>query len=93
MQQDLKCPNCSCFILKKHVGTLLNSIETSVPCPFPLPVSQLISLESMYQFENIGFLKSDPNQKHIDVRYLICADCDYGPLGYQVNQELVIASF
>lgn len=45
------------------------------------------SLSDMYMFENIGFSKIPPPTKHQhesagDFRYLCCAVCEAGPLGY-----------
>lgn len=34
-------------------------------------------VKSIYTFENIGFLNTYQNSK-----YLICADCERGPIGY-----------
>ena len=34
-------------------------------------------VEDMYHFENVGFSKAVNN-----VKYLICADCEMGPIGY-----------
>ncbi|KAJ1348908.1 hypothetical protein KIN20_004315 [Parelaphostrongylus tenuis] len=34
-------------------------------------------VKDMYDFENVGFTKSDEG-----VKYLVCADCEYGPIGF-----------
>ncbi|XP_068625153.1 guanine nucleotide exchange factor MSS4 homolog [Battus philenor] len=39
--------------------------------------SQFYHVENMYTFENIGFTHTVANHK-----YLSCADCDAGPVGY-----------
>lgn len=36
-------------------------------------------VEDMFTFENIGFSNSVG-----DLKYLICADCEMGPVGYHV---------
>ncbi|KAJ2940904.1 hypothetical protein O0L34_g10165 [Tuta absoluta] len=40
-------------------------------------VKEFFHVESMYTFENIGFTHTVANTK-----YLSCADCDAGPVGY-----------
>ncbi|CAG5054931.1 unnamed protein product [Parnassius apollo] len=40
-------------------------------------INQFYHVENMYTFENIGFTHTVANHK-----YLSCADCDAGPLGY-----------
>ena len=41
---------------------------------------QWFVVDDMFEFENIGFTKSVDNDT---IKYLICADCEVGPLGYQ----------
>ncbi|CAG8442412.1 13673_t:CDS:2 [Ambispora gerdemannii] len=58
-------------------------------CPQPLCRSFILRqniglqpywrLTEMMDFENIGFLKTI---ELTGIKYLICADCDFGPLGY-----------
>jgi len=40
-------------------------------------VSQFYRVEDMFDFDNIGFTNTVENKK-----FLSCADCDVGPLGY-----------
>lgn len=40
-------------------------------------INEYFHVENMYIFENIGFTHPVDNYK-----YLICADCDAGPVGY-----------
>lgn len=40
-------------------------------------VNEFYHVENMYTFENIGFTHTVDNYK-----YLSCADCDAGPVGY-----------
>ncbi|KPJ20747.1 PREDICTED: guanine nucleotide exchange factor MSS4 homolog [Papilio xuthus] len=40
-------------------------------------INQFYHVENMYTFENIGFTHTVANHK-----YLSCADCDAGPVGY-----------
>lgn len=42
------------------------------------PMEDYWEVASMYTFENIGFSHSVDN-----VKYLICADCEMGPIGFQ----------
>ena len=39
-------------------------------------------VEDMFQFENVGFSKSVD-----DTKYLICADCEIGPIGWHKITE------
>lgn len=41
-------------------------------------------VKNMYSFENIGFLNTLDNKK-----YLICADCERGPVGYHDVQTQI----
>lgn len=40
-------------------------------------IKEFFHVENMYTFENIGFTHTVANYK-----YLSCADCDSGPVGY-----------
>ena len=40
-------------------------------------LSQFYRVEDMFDFDNVGFSKTVDNMK-----YLICADCEAGPIGY-----------
>lgn len=60
---------------------------TSKASPLVLQETKKVwCLHDMYQFENIGFSKIPPPSNHQqsagDFRYLCCAACDAGPLGY-----------
>lgn len=39
-------------------------------------------VEDMFDFENVGFSKNVD-----DLKYLICADCERGPIGWHVIAE------
>ena len=43
-------------------------------------LNQFYVVDDMFEFENIGFTKSVDNDT---IKYLICADCEVGPLGFQ----------
>ena len=42
-------------------------------------MKQFYVVNDMYDFDNIGFTKSVDNNT---IKYLICADCEVGPLGW-----------
>ncbi|KAI3641589.1 hypothetical protein MIR68_000377 [Amoeboaphelidium protococcarum] len=47
-------------------------------------------LKDAFQFENIGFSKTVTAQQDSvreGMKYLICADCEYGPLGFQDTRQ------
>ncbi|GAA5942111.1 polyamine acetyltransferase [Sporobolomyces koalae] len=52
------------------------------------------TLSSPLAFENIGFTRSVPTSSnsstteppHVQIKYLTCADCDFGPLGWHDTQ-------
>lgn len=81
-QQKLGCPRCCCLIYQpfKAVKTKnAQSIElASIKKDQPVQkVEYFWTCKDMMVFENIGFTKQESGFK-----YLICADCDLGPLGY-----------
>lgn len=45
-------------------------------------ISEYWVVNDMFVFENIGFSNQVENTK-----YLICADCEKGPFGYQIVSE------
>jgi hypothetical protein len=48
-------------------------------------------VKDMYTFENIGF--THPVKSSSSQRYLCCAECEIGPLGYQsITNELYLAT-
>lgn len=58
----------------------LNSKNT-----IPIEIEEILdfwSVKDIYTFENIGFLNDLDNKK-----YLICADCEQGPIGYQCTNS------
>lgn len=46
------------------------------------------TVNNIFTFENVGFLNTVENKK-----YLICADCEKGPIGYQdlTSQTIYVA--
>ncbi|KAK9764805.1 hypothetical protein K7432_007402 [Basidiobolus ranarum] len=98
---DLYCPleDCRCLILRKGVGKLVDA-ESELPELPDLPrllnstqerkevssefQNKYWSLSDMMSFENVGFSRTLSNT---GVKYLICADCDVGPLGYHKSLQ------
>ncbi|XP_048001127.1 guanine nucleotide exchange factor MSS4 homolog [Leguminivora glycinivorella] len=86
-KMNVKCKFCSSKILDKKSA---NYITQEMALPLMQQdnnrkegeiqnetVSEFYHVENMYTFENIGFTHTVDNYK-----YLSCADCDAGPVGY-----------
>ena len=81
-QSKLKCPKCSCIVFAQLRATLLKNTKT-----LKLKALKINDLDSvplyvwmvkdMMEFENIGFSRDKDG-----IKYLICADCEIGPLGW-----------
>jgi hypothetical protein len=96
--QSIECLRCSCCILRAQTATFTrDSNAVSLP---PIRKGHQEEAQAPYQwtvndmmtFENIGFSKADPDTPQL--RYLVCAECELGPLGYQKDisvKEFVIA--
>ncbi|CAB3380678.1 Hypothetical predicted protein [Cloeon dipterum] len=83
-KHGVKCQRCPSVILNDGVGTLK---EIS----FKLPnmkkkgdtegdteeISHFWMVPDMFQFENVGFSNTVGN-----VKFLVCADCEVGPIGW-----------
>ncbi|KHN76312.1 Guanine nucleotide exchange factor MSS4 -like protein [Toxocara canis] len=82
----VKCPTCGCIILAAKVA------EYVTERPFKLPLcrqkknvstveketlTEWWSVKKAYDFENIGFTHASDG-----VKYLVCADCEAGPVGF-----------
>ncbi|KAK9462058.1 Mss4-like protein [Lipomyces oligophaga] len=92
----LYCPyeNCSSLILVPGVGKLVRRSQIPQgPVPPTPEKSDILDsdtsdadqndnlfwvLSDPFEFENLGFSKSSDS----GIKYLACADCDRGPLGY-----------
>ncbi|VDD75816.1 unnamed protein product [Mesocestoides corti] len=48
------------------------------------PVSTFWTVERMHDFENVGFC----NTVEGGIKYLICADCEIGPIGYHDTKSV-----
>ncbi|KAI9030659.1 Mss4-like protein [Phycomyces nitens] len=89
---DLLCPkeSCRCIIMRKNTASLVERDGAKLSLPEQtLPADSAATneteneethfwkLKDMMEFENIGFSKTVGT-----IKYLSCADCDIGPLGY-----------
>ncbi|KAF5394862.1 hypothetical protein EG68_01854 [Paragonimus skrjabini miyazakii] len=91
---DICCPRCSSIVLKKCSANFTikqqslpvyakKSELTNPTNEFPTDLlDQFWSVNDMYTFENVGFTH-DVNS----LRYLTCADCELGPIGFQDTNE------
>ena len=83
--KKLGCPRCSCIIYRENTAQSctfaisLKSIEKAKQDELE-DCLEFWTVTDMMAFENIGFSK----QVEADggLKYLICADCDLGPLGF-----------
>ncbi|KAF1803969.1 Mss4-like protein [Mucor lusitanicus] len=85
---DVLCPkeNCECVILRKNAAVLVERDGSKLALPeSSLPANSLLPdddthfwhVGNMMDFENVGFSTTVGTTK-----YLSCADCDLGPIGY-----------
>ncbi|KAI8643532.1 Mss4-like protein [Parasitella parasitica] len=86
---DVLCPKegCKCVILKKYTATLVERDGSKLVLPESTSPADNLLQEStddhfwhvgnMMDFENVGFSITVGTTK-----YLSCADCDLGPIGY-----------
>ncbi|CAF4873894.1 unnamed protein product [Pieris macdunnoughi] len=82
----VKCKFCGSKILERKSGKFVTK-EIDLPLMEQdkraeakvqyEKINQFFFVENMYTFENIGFTHTIDNCK-----YLSCADCDAGPVGY-----------
>lgn len=87
-KQNVHCTRCSSLILRKNQGQFCcQTFDIPLPAQSKAelqksniqsePLSHYWVVNDIYTFENIGFTNAT-NQK----KYLICADCEIGPLGF-----------
>ncbi|RWS18475.1 uncharacterized protein B4U80_11263 [Leptotrombidium deliense] len=78
---EVICKRCSCLILREKQAVFADK-QIDVPLTEVTGDSQSETLneqwcvENMYQFENMGFSNTVN-----DCKFLVCAECEYGPLG------------
>ncbi|XP_059098460.1 guanine nucleotide exchange factor MSS4 homolog [Tigriopus californicus] len=84
--KQIVCERCASKILPAKVGTLeefnfeLNIMKKESETDSDLTkeqLSQFYRVEDMFDFDNIGFSHTVG-----DIKYLICADCEIGPVGW-----------
>ncbi|XP_018332363.1 guanine nucleotide exchange factor MSS4 homolog [Agrilus planipennis] len=83
--RNVKCSFCNCTILKQKLGKF-TTLEFDLPLMKQIggaynieteKVSLFWLVKHMMTFENVGFSNTVDNKK-----YLTCADCDAGPIGF-----------
>lgn len=92
--KQIVCERCQSKILPPKMGTYEESEFELHPMKkkkeddeeIPEKLKQFFRVEDMFDFDNIGFTKAVG-----DVKYLICADCEIGPLGYSQANKCYIA--
>jgi hypothetical protein len=89
--KKIKCTRCDSYILQPDT-CVYTKLDKTVDIPIMKQKRELLAnnqienepmdefwvLNEMFTFENIGFT-NEINK----IKYLICADCEIGPLGYQ----------
>ncbi|KAG8451345.1 hypothetical protein GDO86_003523 [Hymenochirus boettgeri] len=87
------CQRCSCRVLSAGVATLTKR-ELHLPsmrkksslAEGSSPDSELLVehwlVHDMFTFENVGFTKDVGS-----IKYLVCADCEVGPIGWHSLEE------
>jgi len=85
--KQLICPYCPSKILPPKMGfyedskvyelQIVRKNEEGVVHIAKEKLAQFYRVEDMFDFDNVGFSKTVDNMK-----YLICADCEAGPIGY-----------
>ena len=79
---QIVCVRCQSKILPPNTGTF-EEIECELDCIEKDKqgqkeiVREFFRVDDMFDFDNLGFTNTVENRK-----YLSCADCDLGPLGY-----------
>ena len=98
----MRCLRCNSLILQP-MTSFFKQCEQSVPIPSmkqkkdltqssfeTIETNQFWLVKDMLTFENIGFTNLVEKKK-----YLICADCEIGPIGYQnveVENEFLVCA-
>jgi DNA-directed RNA polymerase subunit RPC12/RpoP len=85
-RDPIHCKRCSSLILRSDDGVFIN-LEVELPLvmapkgegdgPSKEKLSTFWQVDDIFTFENMGFTKTVDKTK-----YLACAECDAGPLGY-----------
>jgi len=86
--KNLACLRCDSKILPLNMGAFQTDTEKSLHVMHKKQedagikketMKQFYVVNDMYDFDNIGFTKAVDNNT---IKYLICADCEVGPLGW-----------
>ena len=83
-KRKIRCKYCNSLILLESIGVYIESvtqipmIESKTGCDNCEELKDFWLIDDMMKFENIGFTNDVKDRK-----YLICADCEIGPLGFQ----------
>jgi guanine nucleotide exchange factor len=82
------CKHCNSLILLESSADYVEEeheiplIKNKTGCENNEKIQKFWLVNNMMKFENIGFTNTVNNRK-----YLICADCEIGPLGFQNLDE------
>ncbi|CAJ0601502.1 unnamed protein product [Cylicocyclus nassatus] len=83
-EQRLVCSICGSVVLLAGAGRWSDRVEILPLCRQQKDVATqkekvtgFWTVRNMYDFENVGFTNSVDGMK-----YLTCADCEYGPIGF-----------
>ncbi len=86
---QLTCLRCDSKILPPKMGTYEENAfdlhvmtKTSAEEKSTQTLRQWIRVEDMFDFDNVGFSKDVG-----DIKYLVCADCEVGPVGYHTVKD------
>ncbi|KAI9295635.1 Mss4-like protein [Neoconidiobolus thromboides FSU 785] len=80
----LRCiePSCNSLILRKNKAELVDNVE--LPEDYPEKSStECWKIADVFDFDNISYSKLYKDK----LKFLACADCEKGPLGYQIVGE------
>ena len=83
-KSKIYCKNCKSLILLEQNAQYIESnydmptIENTNKCNSSEIVKEFWLVDDIMKFENVGFTNTVKN-----IKYLICADCEVGPLGFQ----------
>lgn len=81
--RQIKCQRCPSTILVSGTATLVTNefvlpdSQSKEGTKETNPSNKYWCVDNMYAFENVGFSKTVDG-----VKYLICADCEIGPIGW-----------
>lgn len=79
---ELRCKHCNSCVLKADTGTFVE-FEDTLPTKTDKNETEIfknwVEVKDIFDFYNVGFSKT----VNTDTKYLICADCERGPIGVQ----------